>query len=77
MEEYIEIIEDEQEETIEIPEDVINETDPTVPKHVKAITQEDIDKWNQGGADLSDYATKEYVNKAIANSVTTALEGEY
>lgn len=51
MEEYIEIIEDEQEETIEIPENVINETDPTVPKHVKAITQEDIDKWNQSGVD--------------------------
>ena len=25
------------------------ETDPTVPAHVKAITEEDIAKWNQGG----------------------------
>lgn len=76
MEEYIEIIEDEQEETIEIPEDVINETDPTVPSWVKEITQEDIANWNQG-EDLSEYATKEYVNNAIANSVSTALGGEY
>ena len=28
---------------------VIEETDPTVPQHVKDITQEDIDKWNEGG----------------------------
>lgn len=76
MEEYIEIIEDEQEETIEIPEDVINETDPTVPSWVKTITQDDIDRWNQGG-DLSDYATKEYVEEAISSSVTSALGGEY
>ena len=26
-----------------------NETDPTVPKHVKDITKEDIEKWNKGG----------------------------
>lgn len=56
---------------------VSTETDPTVPEHVKAITEEDIAKWNQGGADLSDYATKEDVNNAIANSVTNALGGEY
>lgn len=56
---------------------VIEETDPTVPEHVKAITEEDIAKWNQGGADLSDYATKEYVDKAIANNIATTLEGEY
>ena len=28
------------------------ETDPTVPSHVKAITEEDIAKWNQGGYDV-------------------------
>lgn len=27
------------------------ETDPTVPSHVKSITQEDIDKWNSGGTE--------------------------
>ena len=26
-----------------------NETDPTVPDHVKGITQDDIDGWNAGG----------------------------
>ena len=76
MEEYIEIIEDEQEETIEIPEDVINETDPTVPSWVKSITKKDIENWNKV-EDLSKYATKEYVDNAIANSVSTALGGEY
>ena len=56
---------------------VASESDPTVPTWVKKITQEDLDRWNQGGADLSDYATKDYVNKAIANGVTNALGGEY
>ena len=56
---------------------VSTETDPTVPEHVKTITEEDIDKWNQGGADLSEYATKEYVDNAIANNITTVLGGEY
>ena len=27
----------------------VTETDPTVPEHVKNITEEDIAKWNQGG----------------------------
>lgn len=57
MEDIIEIL-DEQEEVIEINENALQETDPTVPKHVKLITQEDINKWNQGGVDLSEYATK-------------------
>ena len=29
------------------------ESDPTVPSHVKAITQTDIDKWNSGGGDYT------------------------
>lgn len=35
---------------IEVEEEqvVVEETDPTVPDHVKAITQADIDKWNSG-----------------------------
>ena len=76
MEEIIEIIE-EPEEVVEINENVIQEIDPTIPYWVKNITQEDINRWNEGGADLDDYATKEYVNEAIANNITTALEGEY
>lgn len=75
MEEYIEIIENE-EEIIEIDENVINETDPTVPSWVKEITQEDIANWNKG-EDLSEYATKKDVKEAIANSITNALGGEY
>ena len=31
---------------------ITEETDPTVPSHVKAITEEDIAKWNQGGYDV-------------------------
>ena len=45
---------------------ITEETDPTVPSHVKAITEEDIAKWNQGGYDVYQwsfypysYATKE------------------
>lgn len=42
------------------------ESDPTVPAHVKAITQDDINKWNAGGnVDLSNYATTEYVNTTV------------
>ena len=39
---------------------IIEESDPTVPAHVKNIKQEDIDKWNNGtgGVDLTDYAKK-------------------
>ena len=42
---------------------IINESDPTVPAHVKAIKQEDIDKWNNGtgDVDLTDYAKKSEV----------------
>lgn len=29
---------------------ITTEADPTVPTHVKAITQEDIDRWNSGGS---------------------------
>ena len=46
------------------------ETDPTVPDHVKSISQEDINKWNEGSGaheyvdeKLKDYAEIEYVNQ--------------
>jgi hypothetical protein len=58
MEEYVEIIEDEQEEQIDIFENVVNEVDPTVPEHVKNITKEDIKKWNSAK------------NEVTANDVT-------
>ena len=62
MEEYVEIIENDDEvieifensnETISISENVIDEIDPTVPNWVKAITREDIDKWNQGNININ------------------------
>lgn len=87
-----------------------NESDPTVPTHVKNITEENISDWNSKSTfsgnyeDLENkptiptvpenisvftndagyiseipdsYATKEYVNNIVQNSITTALEGEY
>ena len=39
------------------------ETDPTVPAHVKAITEEDIAKWNQGGGGEPD----EYIKNAVTS----------
>lgn len=55
------------------------EQDPTVPDHVKQITEENITKWNNGisSEDLTDYATKTYVDEAISENITTALEGSY
>lgn len=75
MRESIEIVE-QQKETITIIENRAQEIDPTVPAHVKAITKDDIAKWNQGG-DLSKYATKEYVDNMFTSGVTNVLEGEY
>lgn len=75
MRECIKIVEPKK-ETIRIIENRVQETDPTVPEHVKSITKEDIAKWNQGG-DLSEYATKEYVNNMFKTGVKNVLEGEY
>ena len=41
------------------------ETDPTVPDYVKAITPEDIEKWNTG-VDLTDYAKKNEIPKNLS-----------
>lgn len=49
---------------------VLTESDPTVPAHVKAITEEDIAKWNEGGgsnisgevmAEMAVYSTEEII----------------
>lgn len=40
---------DEAIENIDISGGIVNETDPTVPGHVKNISEEDIAKWNLGG----------------------------
>lgn len=48
------------------------ETDPTVPTHVKNITQEDIDKWNSGGD--GDYYTKEEIDQMLGEYETSMLD---
>lgn len=49
----------------------ITETDPTVPQHVKNITEEQISNWDKGGnTDLSNYYTKEEIdNKGYITEV--------
>ena len=39
---------------------ITEETDPTVPSHVKAITEEDIAKWNKGGYDVYQWSFYPY-----------------
>lgn len=51
---------------------VESETDPTVPEHVKNITQEDIDKWNSGGG--GDYYTKEEIDQMLGEYETSMLD---
>lgn len=53
---------------IEIPE----ETDPTVPKHVKKITEEDINKWNN--PEIPD--TSEFIKNTVDNLVNYYLKSE-
>ena len=72
MEEYIEIIEDNTKETIEILENVLNEVDPTVPSHVKAITKEDIARWNEGGSGTANLQAGENIN-ITENGVISVL----
>ena len=49
---------------------VFSESDPTVPSHVKSITQTDINNWNNavggGEVDLSNYYTKGQVDSGFA-----------
>lgn len=46
------------------------ESDPTVPNHIKSITEEDIEKWNAGGSGgTSDY--NELTNKPFINQIGT------
>lgn len=57
--EIIEVFEDGR-ETVDVFENVMNESDPTVPSWVKNITQEEIDNWNN--VDLSSVYTKEEID---------------
>lgn len=54
-----------------------DEIDPTVPSYVKAITEEDIARWNENKVDMSNYATKKEVEDAISTSITNVLDGDY
>lgn len=51
---------------------VFSESDPTVPSHVKGITQTDINNWNNavggGDVDLGNYYTKAQVDAGFASS---------
>lgn len=75
-------------EEVEEEPSIVVETDPTVPDYVKAITQEDIEKWNTD-VDLTDYAKKSEIptnvsqltnDKNYINQIKTingqSLEGE-
>ena len=53
------------------------EADPTVPQHVKQITQEDIDKWNKGGTETDPTVpqhVKNITEQDIANWNTDKAE---
>lgn len=47
---------------------VVEESDPTVPAHVKAITEEQITKWDNGtgDVDLTDYAKKSEIPTKVS-----------
>lgn len=49
------------------------EVDPTVPAHVKAITEEDIAKWNQGGDETDPIWTAEKVNYSTTEEMNIEL----
>ena len=51
------------------------ETDPTVPSHVKAITEEDIAKWNKGGYDVYQWSFYSYSYATEKASFTFTKNG--
>ena len=52
------------------------ETDPTVPSHVKAITEEDIAKWNRGGRDVYKWSFYSYSYATEKVSFTFTKNGD-
>ena len=52
------------------------ETDPTVPSHVKAITEEDIAKWNRGGRDVYKWSLYPYSYATEKMSFTFTKNGD-
>ena len=55
---------------------ITEETDPTVPSHVKAITEEDIAKWNQGGYDVYQWSFYPYSYATEKVSFTFTKNGD-
>ena len=58
--------------TQELGIEISEETDPTVPKHVKEISEEDINKWNN--PEIPD--TSEFIKNTVDNLVNYYLKGE-
>lgn len=54
-------------ESIDIHENVLTEVDPTVPKHVKDITEEDIENWNKSSANASDIIYEDNTGQGVDN----------
>lgn len=52
-----------------------HEADPTVPKHVKNITQDDIDKWNKGGTE-TDPTVPQHVKNITEEDITKWNNGK-
>ena len=55
---------------------ITEETDPTVPSHVKAITEEDIAKWNRGGRDVYKWSFYPYSYATEKVSFTFTKNGD-
>lgn len=58
--------------TQELGIEISEETDPTVPKHVKEISEEDINKWNN--PEIPD--TSEFIKNTVDNLVNYYLKSE-
>ena len=50
----------------------LTETDPTVPEHVKSITEEDIAKWNEGGSELEVYDLEIHFSTSSLGAISSS-----
>lgn len=63
---------------------VVVETDPTVPNHVKAISESNINQWNNSASksDLNNYALKSelpegYISSTSVTNVVTLTQAQF
>lgn len=63
---------------------VVVETDPTVPSHVKAISENNINQWNNSASrsDLNNYALKSelpegYISSTSVTNVVTLTQAQF